>query len=1102
MRLTDKIRLTITVLCISICTTLQAQVTTSSVSGTVMCEGETAIGAYVTAVHTPSGAIYRAATNGYGNYTISGMRSGGPYVIEVSYIGFKTKRFSDIFLVLGLNTVIDVQLDVDTQKLNEVVVVGMEKNNMRSDRSGVMTLLNSEQMALIPSVVRTITDMARITPQSSNASGMAIGGGNFRQSSFTVDGASFNNIFGIDETPIPGGGSPISLDAIEQMTVNLTPYDVRQSGFTGAGISAVTKSGTNQFKGSAYSYLTSSSLSGSRVADKALPTVSAHSNTYGLTLGGPILKDKLFFFVNGEIEDDVKEGPDARAGNGQPPYDNTSRRPQLTELEGLSTYLRDTYGIETGTWQDYNVKAPSYRLLARIDWNISDSHKFNVRLTRSNRKRSNPPSASRTIGSSRSSKIYGGHQNTYGINSYYSMSPEGGRYIEEFRFTSVAAELNSRFGKVDNTLRATYSYQDQPRSTDYDITKPVVEIVMSDGQGRFPSWASIGDMFTYGNYVKTKNLVITDELHFQLGNHKFFGGLQFEHTYASNGYAQAGAGYYAFEATQAEVSNGDWATVFGRAPRAFGITYGNNSSRSLVESEMSTNQWSLNLQDNMTLSDRFRLSVGARLELPCYPSLSDNFNQKLYDIDFGGHHYSTDNLPSSRLSLSPRVGFNWDILGTGRLILRGGTGLFVGRIPFVWFISAVNNSGMKQTSYFASGSAVSSLRFTTDRDDMLRQVNAQSNISVPTSPTILSSDLRMPKTWKSSLSLDTTLPGDIDFSFEGLLSRDINPVVVSNADIYWDGTSTIDLGHGDVRHQLSYYDPQHAPYILENAGGKAYYISLTAGLRKSFPFGLNIAASYTKSWAKSYTEGIGNQVTSAYNNYRASINAVNDNETGYSTYVAPDRVLLSLSYKVRTSKHSNSIFSLIYDGYQYGFLTTFGFNRYSYTFTNCVNGDPTAPGNLIYIPASREELQTWNFKDNGTVDGQTYTADMQRDDFWSYIEQDPYLSKHKGQYAERGGAKMPWHHQLDFKFTQEFHIDWGKTTHTLQLGMDILNLPNFLCKDWGVFKQITGSDLLNYDKGQYTYNLQNGKRHLTTYQNFIDAVSTYRIMFTIRYLFN
>ena len=1101
--------LVVTVLALSL--TAVAQVTTSGITGIVSAGGEEAIGATITARHIPSGAIYRAVTNVNGRYTITGMRVGGPYEVEVSYIGYQTTKMTGFQLALGQNTVVDATLTEGSELLQEIVVTADANNTMRSDRSGAVTNINSDVMAAVPTIGRSMTDIMKLTPQSSSASGMAIGGGNYRQSYITVDGAAFNNAFGLGSSPLPGGGTPISLDALEQMTVSITPYDVRQSGFTGGGINAVTKSGSNEFKGSVYTYLTSTSLKGNRVGSTVFDVDDGHNNTYGISLGGPIIKDKLFFFVNGEYEDNVTTGPTARAGNGKMGdngWEPTNRRPQLSELESLSSYMQNTFGMTTGAWQNYNIKTPAYRILARLDWNINDNHKFNVRFTKSNRKSSNPASASRSIGSNQATAIYGGNQNTYGSNSNYGMSSVSSRYYSEFKFTSVAAELNSKFGKINNTLRGTYSFQDQPRSTEYGDSNPVVEIVMNDGQDHYPTWAMMGDIFTYGNLAQTKTTVITDELNMSLGKHNLFAGLQYEHNYAANGYAQAAAGYFAFEATPEEVATGNWDAVFGRDPRVFGITYGNNPDFSMFTSEMSTNQWSLYFQDNISWSERFRMSVGVRFELPSYPDLKNNFNADYYNIDFGGRHFRTDNVPDASVSFSPRVGFNWDVTGERKYILRGGTGLFVGRMPFVWLVSAVGNSGMGQTSYVATTSNGNTLpsisvygQTTPTQRDMLSQIGAVSATSVPASPTILSNDLRMPKTWKGSLAFDAKLPWDIDFTLEGVFNKDLNPVVVSNADIYWDGTSTVDLGHGDVRHKMSYYDAKHSAYVLENAGSKAYYASLSFQLRKSFDFGLDLSASYTMSTAKSYTEGIGDQVSSAYNNYRNSINAVNDNETGYATYVAPNRFLASASYTLKESKNATSRFSLIYDAYQYGSLGSYAYSRYSYIFSSNINSDPSAPGNLIYVPASRQELNNWDFADS-RVDGGLYSADMQRDDFWEFINQDDYLKDRKGQYAERGGAKMPWHHQLDFKYLRDMSIMIGKTKHSLQLGLDVENLLNFLCKDWGVYKQITGNTLLTYKDGQYTYNLVNGVRHLSTAQNYEDTASTYRIMFTIRYLFN
>ena len=1120
-----RMRSFISAIMLVIAVAVNAQVTTASMSGKVTdTNNEAIIGATIQAIHEPSGTHYGAITNIDGRYSIQGMRAGGPYKVEVSYVGYQTMVFKGINLQLGDNYVLSAELKESSELLDEVVVTASANSNMKSSRSGAITNVNAAQMSVIPSVSRSMTDIMRLSPQgSSTTNGFAVGGGNYRQSNVTIDGAQFNNTFGLGSGSLPGGGNPISLDALEQISVAVTPYDVRQSGFTGGAINAVTRSGTNEFRGSAYAYITNSDFIGNNVAGDKFPLEDSHKYTYGASIGGPIIKNKLFFFVNGEYEDNMAAGPTGKAGNGKDDYSNTSRRPTLEQLNGLTDYVGSTYGLTTGAWQGYNLKTPSYRILARVDWNIDDNNKFNIRFTKSNKKSNSGASNSRSP--LNVTAIYGGSNADYGSNSFYGMSSESTRYYSESRFTSIAGELNSRLGKFTNTLRGTYSFQDQPRSTEYS-NAPTVEILVNDGQNHYPTWALIGnDPFTMGNLSQTKNIVLTDELNVTLGKHNLFAGLQYEYNHAVNGYAQMGAGYYAYEATPEQVAKGDWASVFASTPRVFAITYGNNEAHSMFEAKMSTHQYSLYLQDNIDLTENFKLSLGARFELPSYPSLENNFNSGLWDLKFGRNHYATDQVPNNSISISPRVGFNWDLSnGERKYVLRGGTGIFVGRMPFVWLVSAVGNSGMGQTSYIyynqstgsaSAGNGTIAPSFTTSQASMLEQIKATGATSVPNNPTILSKDLRMPKTWKASLAFDAKLPGDIDFTLEGIYNKDLNPCVVANKNVYWDGSSAIELSKYDTRNYMSAYYPGNQIYEIGNAGKKAYYWSISAQLQKTFNFGLALNASYTRSQAKSYTEGIGDQVSSAYTNYRNSISAVNDNETGYATYVAPNRILLSASYKLKEGKNAASTFSLIYDGSENGFMGGYySYARYSYIFSNNVTNDKSAPGNLLYIPRTREELNSWNFADTKYKDAQNkeilYAADTQRDDFWTYINQDSYLKNRKGQYTERGGAKMPWHHQLDFKFNQDFYLMVAGKRHTLQLGCDITNLPNLLCNDWGLYKQVSSNSLLSYKAGKgtngsdgtFTYNMVNGARHLKTYENYSSTYSTYQVLFSVRYIFN
>ena len=1091
-------------------TTAMAQITTSSVSGKITANGEDVIGATIKAVHQPSGTVYRAVTNMDGRYSIQGMRPGGPYVLEVTYVGYKNKQVKGISLSLGQNTVLNETLSEDAAQLEDVVVVADRNNNMRTDRAGATTSINAAQIEAVPTVSRSMNDLLKLTPQGANVgSGFSVGGGNYRQSYVTVDGAAFNNAFGIGGN-LPGNGSPISLDALDQISVSSSPYDVRLSGFTGGAISAVTKSGTNDFKGTAYMYTTNSHLRGNKVSDYELNRLQSHSTTWGASFGGPIIKDKLFFFANGEYQSNISAGPSGtarvNASDEWSPSSGTVHRPLQSDMDNMLSFLNKTYGYNPGRYQGYSLDTPSYKFLARIDWNINENNKLNIRFSKSHDKDSSAPSSSTTP--FKDSVIYPGGEDATGGKSQSGRTANSGlyfesaRYYQEKNFTSFAAEWNSKWGGVNNVLRATYSYQDEPR-TYVGGMFPTVDILKNGSY-----YMGFGpDPFTEGNLRQVKTFVATDEATWSMGIQNFTAGLQFETNKATNGFGAASAGYYVFESMDDFMN--------GKAPRSYGVTFPMDGS-SQFQATMKYNQFSAYVQDQVNFSDRFRLTAGLRFELPIYPELENCYNKafaalKYKDNAGNEHSYSTDQLPDAPLTVSPRVGFNWDILGNHKLVLRGGTGYFVGRLPFVWLVSAVSNAGCGQYTYYYNTPSDKSANYLMDkfyasRDEQVKVLQQQGlavnreDAAAPSSPTIIDKDLKMNATWKTSLALDAKLPYDVDFSLEGIYSREFNPATVINLSRYWDG-KTVKLAPGDERHYFSQSNKNN-PYMITNAGHKAYYYSITASLAKKFDFGLNLSASYTYSKAKSYGDGVGDQVSSAYYNNRYSVNGNNDMELGYGTYVAPNRLLISASYKKDYGKNFGSEVGLIYEGMNMGYADGYSCTRYTYQLTSNVVGDYGSNG-LVYIPASREALNEWNFKDNGS-----YTAEQQKDDFWAYINQDDYLKNHKGEYAERGGAVMPWHHQLDFKFNQNFYLNVAGQKNTLQFGVDIKNLANLLNNSWGLYKTVNNTKLLKYTAGkngaQGSFQFQkNGKNVLSkTYTNNTSFNSTYSIQFSIRYIFN
>ena len=370
--------------------------------------------------------------------------------------------------------------------------------------------------------------------------------------------------------------------------------------------------------------------------------------------------------------------------------------------------------------------------------------------------------------------------------------------------------------------------------------------------------------------------------------------------------------------------------------------------------------------------------------------------------------------------------------------------------------------------------------------------------------TILDKDLTMPTTWKTSLAFDAKLPGDIDFTLEGIFNKDLQTVVVSNPH-YYVSDETVALNDNDVRHKLGQYPGVQDAYLLENGPHGAYYYSITAQLAKRFDFGLNMSVAYTHACAKSYGDGVGDQVSSAYKNNMYSIDPINAHELGFGNYVSPHRIIASVGYRKEYAKHFASAISLIYEGMNTGYDGWgYGGARHTYTFSSNVLGDKA--NSLLYIPASRNELDSWNFEatevkdDNGKK--MAYTADMQRDDFWNYINNDSYLKGRKGKYTERGGAVMPWHHQLDLKFMQDFYMNIGGKRNTLQVGVDIKNFLNLLNSKWGTYKKINNDALLSYKNGAYQFQQNNGKRLTSVHSDYMSLNSTYSVQFSVRYLFN
>ena len=1083
-----------------------AQVTTSSISGHVTDKDGAVPGVAVIAVYQPTATAFYAVTDKNGNYRINNVTAGGPYTVSFQMMGYREVENKGIYAPLAETVVIDAALEDEAIALDAAVFVadGME-SNMNVRRSGAGTSVSQRTMNSMPTVSRSMNDIMKLTPQASTTSnGLAVGGGNYRSSYVTVDGAAFNNAFGIGSN-LPAGGAPISLDAIEQMSVNITPFDVRQSGFTGGAINAVTKSGTNEFHASVYDYYTSDKVRGYKVEEDDLNKTKTLENTVGFTVGGPIVTNKLFFFVNAEYTTDIVAGSNkvvstATGSRVDPAFvpDKDVVRPTQEFMEEVLRTLDTKYNYNPGRYQDYSLSTPDFKVMARLDWIINSNNRFNLRMSHTHTNNSNTPSSSvNPI----SPAPY--DRNVYGRTSTYAQFFESSRYYQEQNFTSLAAELNSRIfnGAAANLFRVTWSHQNEPRSF-VGGNFPTVDILQTyvdaEGHENDAVLTSFGpDPFTYGNLRDVHTVVATDELSFSAGINNFVAGLQYEYDLTKNGYMQGGLGYYVYNSWDDFLAEGK--------PAAFAITHSNRDDLKQVYPSFSYNQFSAYFQDEIDFSDYFKLTVGLRAELPLYPTIANNENKEFLELANASKSMkgmSTADMPKASINLSPRIGFNWDVLKNRSLVVRGGSGLYTGRIPFVWIVSVAGNSNCLQAQYIdADGTGANTPNFHANLDDILKDLYGGSfkaqDLYAPQSTTILDKNLKMPTTWKSSLAVDFDLPLGIKGSIEGIYNYDLNTVAALKLG-YTEGDGVQLPGEPDKRTSWKNEGLKNSmnknvnPYYITNTNHHGTYYSVTARLSKDFASGLSLMAAYTRSDSQSIQEGYGDQVSSLFSGGNYSKNGSNVPELGHSAFVSPNRVIANVSYRIKEGSHLATTLGLFYEGYNHYFVCNYSYTRYSYTF-GVRSGDyvkdvtgVSGSQNLIYIP-TEDDLTKMTFKD-----------EENKKAFNDFIKADSYLSAHRGEYSIRGAKVAPWQNRINLKVAQDFIVDVAGKPTTLQLGMDLNNVANLLNSNWGLTKQVSSENILEISKADETgiYTFKAPK-----IQSYRNVFNTWQMLFSARLFF-
>ena len=1075
-----------------------AQVTTASLGGRIVdTQGETIIGAAVVATHLPSGTTYGAVTNGEGLYAIQGMRTGGPYTVEVSCLGYQTVRFTDIKLALGENYVLDGYLNDDVESLNEAVVVATPASRFAATKTGASTNISNDEMMNLPNSGRSISALTKLSPY---ASGMSFAGSDGRSTNFTVDGANFNNNFGLSAN-LPGGGTPISLDAIEEVQLVVAPYDVRQSNFVGGGINAITKSGTNTFRGTAYTYYYDQRLRGNKLMGNDLGERKPESDlVYGFTLGGPIIKNKLFFFVNFEMQDKPGEAVQYQA--------DASKQKVLQQI---SDKLKNDYGYDAGSYTDFPGGTQNRKLLARLDWNISDAHKLSLRYNNTTNTQWNAPNGNSCDDSFRNK----GYNRASKVSQPFSYN----MYSQQNDVWSIAAELNSRFSNtVSNRFLATYTNINDQRGSK---SSPFPHIdIMTDwdlSEGNFIPYTSLGyELFTYNNGVKNTVMNVQDNLTFYLGSHTITAGATYEHQMAHNSYMRNGTGYYRFASAEDFLN--------GNLPVSFVYTYGNNGVVSPA-GRINYDQYGAYVQDEWKISPNFKLSYGIRADMIAFDNKDLMTNNAIKNISFGGKSIDTGVWPKTRVQVSPRIGFNWDVYGDKSVVVRGGTGLFQGRLPLVFFTNMPQNAGMIQTtvkytsslkkdadgnvvgvSYPAdvknalitlNGGKETGGHLITNNEDYIKALGLNTTVTPQDGQIGKSADINavdpdfhMPQIWKSSLAADFILPTSFPFSvtFEGMFNKTIWGTRLMNWNI---NESKLTNRFKGPDHRLVYKDYTYGTnnaYVLTNTR-EGYGYSFNVTLKAEPVRNLKLMASYTQTESKEISGMPGSAASSAYQGL-ASVNGPNFLTLQRSQYVVPDKISADVSY----------YFDFL-GGWQFDLYYT-GYSAYgnSFTYSNDMNGDGLG-NDLMYIPATKDEIR--------------FTSEADRDAFWRFLEQDDYLSSHKGQYAEANKARAPFVHRFDLRVAKDIKFRLGSTSHKFQVSASIDNIGNMINSNWGVrqlaYNQSEGTGFISPLKyaglvngvPTFSFNKVNDAYPTKTYTNYFENTSEcWRILLGLKYFFN
>ena len=1075
--------------------------TTAALAGNVVDEkGEGLPGATVIAIHEPTGSRYGGSTRADGRYNIVNMRVGGPYKVTVTFVGYKDAVQSGIVLTLAQELRQNFKLEVNQSQLEEVKVVASRSSIINSGRTGAATTVSNNQITTLPTLNRSLGDFARLDPR---ANGLNFAGRNSLYNNITVDGAFFNNAFALSST-IGGqaGASPISVDAIDQFQVLIAPYDVRQGMATGANINVVTKSGTNNWSGSGYYFGTDQGLVGNKIGDVVNQYGTFARGQIGARIGGALIKNKLFVFGSFEQETQTDPGSNFVATRtGTEPNRSIAK---AADLDRLKDFLKTKFKYDPGAYENWNKEKYSQKVNLRLDWNISDKHKLNVKY--------NYLRSYADINPSNSGSLSGGRSPSATVLPF-----QGSLYRINNNLDSYIAELNSTFSSsVANNLTVGYTaMRDFRQSPVNDNPFPTVDI----GNNDLNELTTFGyEPFSANNILNSDIFQIADNLTIYKGKHVYTFGLAYETNAFMNGFAPNYYGGYQFKSIDDFINsaNGDTKVI----PARYQQQWSNYSTFPFAEMKGST--FSLYGQDEITAAKGLKLTFGLRADATSFPSFDEPKYTNTYvpSLTFrDGVKLTTNKFPETTVLWSPRFGFNWDVKDDKQTQIRGGLGVFSGRVPYVWLSNQLSNNGV----LFGSENIANPTNRPFNSD-----VNAyRPAITLPLTPTaynlaVTDPNFKFSQVFRTNLALDKNLGDGWILGLEGIYTKDINAVYLENVNLpkstvtavgadnrmifYTLGANGLPSSarnfqiYGNVRGvnapavgSNTVSSPNISDAIVIKNTDLGYSYAFTATISKSFDNGLFASLAYTNSDSRSVNDG-GSIAQSQWRD-RVVSGDPNENVASYSSYMQAHRFNAYGSYRLNYLNEKAS--------------TTFGFTysaapagRFSYTYSGDMNGDNQNANDLIFVPRSQADIM---LRDLGS-----YTAAQQWADLDKYINQDAYLSKHRGHYAERNGAELPWSANFDFKVIQDFYIKVGGQRNTLQFTLDVFNFGNYVSPQWGLNQSTLRAGLINYvgndaatGKPVFQFPYRSGTTPLAdTFQRSFGLGSRWQAQFGVRYIFN